>query len=290
MKTIAYLLQITLIILSVSFLGLSGCATKPIKKNKNITYLKANPVSKITNQQLNIFTPRASGTLHEVLIFIHGGSWNSGDKSQYSFLGSNFARKGIVTVIIDYPLSPTATYKEMADASAQAVLWVKNNIHAYGGDPNKIFISGHSAGGHLAALISIKEDYFKNLNVKNPVKGVILIDAAGLDMYGYLQAESLPESHTYLQTFTSNPATWKAASPLYYLHPNMPPMLLYRGENTYPSIQKSTEKFVTALKTYVPAPQYYVLKGKKHIPMITQFIYPWNPLYQEIITFMRAQK
>lgn len=290
MKANFFIFKVLSIFLIFSFIYLSGCAFKPIKRFKNITYLEANPALKIAGQQLNVFAPRKSDSLKEVLVFIYGGSWNSGSKSLYSFFGSRMARKGVVTVIIDYPLSPKATYKEMAVASAKAVIWVKNNIRAYGGDPAKVFISGHSAGGHLATLIAIKEEYFNALGVKNPVKGVILIDAAGLDMYGYLQEEKFPAGHTYLQTFTPDPANWKDASPLYHLHQNMPPLLIYRGENTYPSIQKSTEKFVTALKNYVPAPDYHILKGKKHIPMMTQFINPWNPLYQEIITFMRTGK
>jgi hypothetical protein len=69
---------------------------------------------------------------------------------------------------------------------------------------------------------------------------------------------------------------------LYHLHTSMPPLLIYRGGNTYPSIEKSTERFVSALREYVPAPTYHVLKGKHHIPMITQFFWTWNPRYKEI--------
>jgi pimeloyl-ACP methyl ester carboxylesterase len=93
------------------------------------------------------------------------------------------ARKGVLTVIIEYPLSPEAQYQQMATASAKAVQWVKENIKGFGGDPDRIFVSGHSAGGHLAALISIRPEYFDSLSLPNPIKGLILIDAAGLDMY-----------------------------------------------------------------------------------------------------------
>jgi acetyl esterase/lipase len=177
----------------------------------------------------------------------------------------------------------------MAVAAAQAVVWVKNNIKPYGGDPDKIFVSGHSAGGHLAALLAIQNEYFYSLGLPNPIKGAILIDAAGLDMYGYLQEQKLAPGHTFLQTFTADPAVWKQASPLYHLHPHMPPLLIYRGENTYPSIIKSNEKFVKALASFIgTAPRYHVLQGKKHVPMITQFFFSWNPLYQEIINFMQT--
>jgi len=276
--TISYLL----------FSSLSGCAFKKINRFRNITYSHSKPNQ---SQQLNLFTPhRQAGNLKEVFVFIHGGSWNSGKKSLYSFLGSRMARKGVVAVIISYPLSPGANYNQMAKASASAVKWVKENIQEYGGNPDRIFVSGHSAGGHLAALITVRSAYFDTLGVENPIKGAILIDAAGLDMYGYLQEEKLPANHTYLQTFTAHPTIWKAASPLYHLHSRLPPFLIYRGENTYPSIIKSNEKFVKALREFRPELPYQVLKGKKHIPMITQFIRSRNPLYEEIITFMQTAK
>lgn len=225
-----------------------------------------------------------------MLIFIHGGNWNSGRKSLYNFFGNRLARKNIVAVIIDYPKSPSAQYNEMAADAALAVKWVKQNIEQYGGDPQKIFISGHSAGGHLAALVITDDQYFNKLNLVKPVKGTILIDAAGLDMYGYLQSENLGSGNTYLQTFTTDPATWKKASPLYHLHPGMPPMLIYRGGKTYPSIAVSNEKFINALHELGYETPYHLLQSKKHVAMITQFLNSYNPRYKEIIEFMRQTK
>ncbi|MEO6537813.1 MAG: alpha/beta hydrolase [Ferruginibacter sp.] len=253
-------------------------------------YLRANPGNGTASQKLNIFSPPKKKDLKPVFIFIHGGSWNSGHKGTYNFFGTRLARKGIVSVIIDYPLSPKATYKEMAFASAEAVKWVNENIKNYGGDPTRIFLSGHSAGGHLAALVSVDNQYFDSFNLANPIKGTILIDAAGLDMYGYLKGENFEEGNTYLKTFTNDPVTWKKATPLYYLHKGMPPMLIYQGEKTYPSIKVSNEKFINALKSFAPNTGYQVLKGKKHIPMILQFFWTNNPRYKEIIRFMQESK
>lgn len=198
------------------------------------------------------------------------------------------ARKGIVTVIPDYPKSPAAGYNEMAEEIAAAVKWVKQNIRDFGGDSNRIFISGHSAGGHLAALISIKDDYFKKEQIANPIKGLILIDAAGLDMYGYLKEQNLPAGDTYLQTFSNEPDTWKAASPIYFLHNNMPPMLIYQGGKTYPSISSSNAKFVDSLKKYNTKFNFYIQPGKRHVPMITQFFNPYNKRYKEMLAFMKS--
>lgn len=274
----------------VLFFFFSGCAFKRVTRTKNITYLHADSSNNIAAQKLNVFSPHRHDSLKNVLVFIYGGNWNSGKRSLYSFLGSRLARKDVVTVIIDYPKSPKANYDEMAGDAAVAVKWVKENIRKYGGNPDKIFVAGHSAGGHLASLITIRNKYFDKLGIVNPIKGAIFIDAAGLDMYSYLKEENFAEGHTYLQTFTDNPATWKEASTIYHLHKGMPPMLIYLGGKSYPSIKAGNEKLVDSLTSLGFHPNYHILKGKKHIPMITQFFYSGNPRYKEIIEFMRKEK
>lgn len=279
-------LIIILILFGAFLLTLSGCTFLGNKAHKNIIYAKGS--GPIPDQQLNIFEPKKPKSPKDVLIFIHGGNWNSGRKSQYSLIGRNWTKRDIVYVIIDYPLSPAATYKEMAEYSAKSVKWVKENIQNYGGNPDRIFISGHSAGGHLAALISIDDQYFQKLGMANPIKGLILIDAAGLDMYGYLLDEKFPKDHTYYKTFTSDQKLWKDASPLYHLHKGMPPMTIFRGEKTYPSIVLSNEKFIKAMQEFAPETPYEILKNKKHVPMITQFFNPWNKRYNQIHHFMES--
>lgn len=269
---------------------MSSCAFKSVNRHKNIAYLPADEIANIPAQTLNVFAPKKSAQLKEVLIFVYGGSWNSGKKEIYNFFGSRWARKDVVTVIVDYPKSPKAGYDEMAIDVATSVKWVKENISKYGGDPNKIFISGHSAGGHLAALVGIKKEYFDRVGIANPLKGILLIDAAGLDMYGYLKGENFEPDNTYLNTFSNDPKIWKEASPMYFLHKEMPPMLIYRGGKTYPSIEESNEKFITALKVFVPQPNYKILAGKKHVPMITQFFNTGNSRYKEMKAFIDSVK
>jgi dipeptidyl aminopeptidase/acylaminoacyl peptidase len=283
-------LIIFFIIVAAFLLTLSGCSLRPITRTKDVVYLAQDKVSSQQEQRLNIFAPKSKKVLKDVIVFIHGGNWNSGRKGQYNIIGSPWAKKEIVYVIIDYPLTPSATYKEMAIASAKSVKWVKENIAQYGGNPERIFVSGHSAGGHLAALIAIDNSYFENLNIKNPIAGTILIDAAGLDMYGYLMEEKFPKENTYIKTFTNDPKIWKEATPLYHLHKNMPPMIMFRGGKSYPSIISSNEKFVKTLTDYVSGTPYHVQKNKKHVPMITQFFFPWNRRYGQIKQFMSSVK
>ncbi len=270
-------------------LSTTGCAFKFINRTKNLIYTGAKEENTNSTQRLHVFWPLHKKELKPVLIFVHGGNWNSGKKGLYSFLGSRLARKGIVAVLPGYPKSPLADYATMAEKIATAVKWTKENISRYGGDSSKIFISGHSAGGHLAALTTLDSQYFENLQMSDPVKGIVLIDAAGLDMFGYLKEENFPGGHTYLNTFTASPANWKKASPLYFLHGNMPPMLIYRGGKTYPSIIKSNEKFKDSLQASGAEFKYILQPNKRHVPMILQFFNVYNKRYDEIISFMKKE-
>ena len=187
-------------------------------------------------------------------------------------------------------ISPGATYKEMTIAAAQAIKWTKDNISKYGGNPDEIVVSGHSAGGQLAALVSIDTSYFQALGIANPVKGMILIDPAGLDMYRYMREVDFGPNNSYLQVFGNDSLTWKNASAIFKLHDHMPPILLYTGGRTLPNITLGAQRFVAKTKSYHTELTYKVVKGKKHIPMITQFFNTGNPLYKQIKTFMNKPR
>jgi acetyl esterase/lipase len=255
------------------------CAPSAISK-KNITFDAKHEL------KLDVYTPKKIETARPVFVFIHGGRWNSGKKSQYKFLGRRMASKGVVTVVPDYRLSPLAEYRGATTDVAMALKWTKENIGEYGGDSSRIFIAGHSAGGHLAALVSAENYYFDSLKVSNPVSGTILIDAFGLDMFSFLSNESLKKHRTYYAMFGQNPEGWKDGSPVFHLNENMKPFLMFVGTKTYPVIYESNKEFFEALKKYQPETKPLIEMKKKHIPMMLQFYNSKNRGYEEILEFL----
>ncbi|HUT50672.1 MAG TPA: alpha/beta hydrolase [Alphaproteobacteria bacterium] len=115
--------------------------------------------------RLDLFLPaseaaaRATGTPRKTLIFIHGGGWRRGTKDRYGFVGRSFSQAGYVVVLVNYRLYPQVRFPAFVDDAARAVAWVRTNVRRYGGDPDRIYLMGHSAGAHIAALLALDPHY-----------------------------------------------------------------------------------------------------------------------------------
>jgi acetyl esterase/lipase len=258
--------------------------SKDFKAYKNISYSDPSTESKKT--LLDIYAPNDRTVPKEVFVFIHGGSWVSGKKNHYVFLGKRLAAKGIVAVIINYPLAQDASITQMEMSCARALDWCYQHIGEYGGNKNKIFVSGHSAGGQLAAMLSVNERLFDSLQVENPVKGCILIDAFGLDMFSYLGHMTYNPSGLFFKIFSGNSQIWKAHSPLYQIE-NKTPFLIFFGDKTYPAIKSSSRDFNEKLKKSGIESKIIAMKKKGHIRMILQLYSRRNGMYEEILAFIR---
>jgi len=236
---------------------------------------------------LDVYYPKNTETAKDVLVFIHGGSWNSGKKDTYWWLGKNMARKNVISVIINYSLSPKSQYEQMAYDCSEALKWVKDSIATYGGSPDRIFVMGHSAGGHLAALINNDPRFFKQAGISNPIRAVILNDGFGLDMFEYLNAaEKNEQTESFLNTFSKDEELWKIGSPMFYLENVQNPFLIFVGEHTYPAIKLQSDRLYKDLLKANKPTEINIVKHKKHIGMISQMIFRNNQMYDLILTFM----
>lgn len=127
--------------------------------------LKDAPFGEGDRQRLDVFTPVAETKNAPVLVFFYGGSWKSGDKEDYAFAAQAFAAQGFVTVLPDYRVYPEVRFPDFLDDGAQAIAWVRDNIAAYGGDPRKIVLAGHSAGAYNAVMLGLDPSYLRRAGV-----------------------------------------------------------------------------------------------------------------------------
>lgn len=259
-------------------------ATCASNKKSNITFIESSLALDKSIPKLDIYEPRKSED-NPVVIFVHGGYWDEGDKKSYSFLGRNLAKEGIVTVIPNYTLSPNGNYETMAKEVAAAIQWTVDSISKHKGDPTQVYLMGHSAGGHLIALVGSNTRYLKNTDL---IKGIILNDAAALDIYSYLKENPPTKDHSYNVTWTEDEENWKDASPIYFLSDSTPRFLIFVGTKTFPTLITQNIDFVEKLKQFQPKAE-IIYDKKKHVAMMTQFIYPWNDHYAEIIEFMSVK-
>ena len=112
-------------------------------------------------QKLDIFSPTGSTdgspspANYPVVVFFYGGSWNRGERSDYLFVAEALAARGIVTVVVDYRLYPRVRYPDFLKDCAKALAWTERDISAFGGDPQRLFVMGHSAGAYNAAMLAL---------------------------------------------------------------------------------------------------------------------------------------
>ncbi len=109
----------------------------------------------------------------KTLVYIHGGYWHLFDKTKFHFIAEAFYADDVTTVLINYPLAPTATMDEIAASCRKAVLWLHKNLPQFNGDPKQVYIMGNSAGAHLAAMLIEKE--WMQQNAAGFIKGVCLL-------------------------------------------------------------------------------------------------------------------
>lgn len=274
---LVFLIMRKIIYLGVGLFILAGCQSV---KYKDVVYGQS---ANKEDLKLNIFVPKNSENKKlTVLLFVHGGNWNSGNKDQYGFFGRNFAKKEVITVIPSYTLSPKANVDQMMAEIAQAITWVQKNIETYHGEEKNFFVTGHSAGAQLVASAVLNPKFKISLN---SVAGIILNDGAGIDMKDYLEKYPPTSEDNYIATWSKNPDNWYQASPINFLDKNSPPFLIYVGSKTYPSITTANDHFIKKLHEFQPDVAPIVL-NKKHIPMILQYFWPWSDRFTETKNFM----
>ena len=107
-------------------------------------------------QKLDVYVPRHAVENAPVVVFFYGGSWNSGSRSDYSFVGEALASRGIVAVLADYRLYPQVRYPLFLEDGAKAVAWTHEHIRQFSGDPKRLYLMGHRSGAYNVAMLALE--------------------------------------------------------------------------------------------------------------------------------------
>jgi acetyl esterase/lipase len=185
-----------------------------IKLTRSIAYAER------LRHRLDICGP-AGAVAAPVVVFFYGGAWRSGNKALYRYVAKALARRGYVAVVPDYRIYPEARYPGFLEDGAQVVRWVKDNVGRFGGSPNKIFLMGHSAGAHIAAMLSIDGRWLHQVGLVPGHDIVGLIGLAG--PYDYM-----PLRDATLKVIFGG-ADRPETQPIFHVAAGAPPALLLTG-------------------------------------------------------------
>jgi acetyl esterase/lipase len=190
--------------------------------------------------KLDLYLPKGRRDF-PVLLWLHGGALMGGDKEEGAHIGRRFAGAGIGTVVINYRLSPDVIHPAHVQDAATAVAWVKAHILEFGGNPDAIFVAGHSAGAYLTALLALDERYLAERQLKlTAISGAISVS-------GYFYVERVAP-HRDKSVRGEDPAKWPDASPARYVRPNALPMLLLYADGDEDWRREQNKEMAAALK------------------------------------------
>src|SRR5215475_4811085 len=162
------------ILIAVTLLIATGEVAAEPKIQRDVPYVEP----KNERQTLDVYAPTTGGD-HPIVFWIHGGGWRQGNKSGVQQKPQAFVDKGFVFVSTNYRFVPQVTVKDMTGDIAKAIRWAHDHAKDFGGNPNSIFVMGHSAGAHLAALVCTDDRYLQAEGLSlSLIKGCVPVDTA----------------------------------------------------------------------------------------------------------------
>jgi acetyl esterase/lipase len=188
---------------------------------------------------LDVYTPKERDAPAPVIVFFYGGSWSSGDRTEYEFVGRAFAAQGFVTIIPDYRLVPDVRFPSFIEDGAAAVRWAEQNAADHGGDPARIVLVGHSAGAYITAMLALDSHFLADAGVNaSSVRGAAGLagpyDFLPLDVKSTIDAFSLAPDLTLTQ-------------PAHFARADAPPLFLAWGARDDTVARRSIANLSTAV-------------------------------------------
>src|SRR5262245_5912209 len=223
--------------------------------------------------KLDLYLPKGVKD-YPVFFFIHGGAWRSGNKNLYAPIGKTFAAQGIAFVATNYRLSPKVKHPGHIQDVAQAFAWVVGNLGKRVANLKQVYVSGHSAGGHLAALLATDDSYLKthkrsvaDIRAVLPISGVYLVGGERL-------ARVFGEDG-------------KKASPLTHVKGKLPPFLVLYADKEMAGLGKQAEVFAGAMRKAKCDIEVKVIKGRDHISIIRSAAKADDEMTTAIVAFIK---
>jgi acetyl esterase/lipase len=249
----------------------------PYKRKRNVAF-GSHP-----EHRLDIYSPELpAATSRPLVVFWYGGRWENGDKDDYRFVGAALAQIGAVAVLPNYRHYPLVKMPGFMGDAALAVGWAALYAAELGADPSRVYLMGHSAGAHIAALLALNEHY---LEVPGrpalPIAGMIGLSGP----YDFLPLED-PD----LQDMFGPPDLYPDSQPIHFVRPGAPPMLLLHGLADQTVRPRNSVHFAAALQAQGVAVRLKTYPGLGHADTVAALSVPARrraPVLAEIAAFVQ---
>lgn len=207
-------------------------------------------------QEVAVFP--ASNPNGSVVVFMHGGGWTNGYKEWMAFMAPPLNASGVTFVSLGYRLAPQVIWPDGVLDAAKGLAWVYQNIADHGGDPERVVVGGHSAGGHYAMWLAVRDDWQEALGLPvNVVKAAIPVSG----VYDFTEGNGMPVRPRFLGDDLANETD---ASPMLTLS-RTPPVFMSWGDRDFPHLIVQAEKMVDVYRQHGGAVETHVLVDCDHL-------------------------
>jgi acetyl esterase/lipase len=232
-------------------------------------------------QRLDVYRPTEARAAGPMVVFLYGGRWSSGTREDYRLLGDAFTRRGWVAVVPDYRLAPSVQFPAWVQDAALAVRWARDHAARFGGDTSRIFVIGHSAGAHSAALLALDERFLRAAGVPNgAVKGFVAL--AGPVETTWTDAD--------VQALMGPPAGWPATYPATHVDGREPPLLLLHGDEDRTVSVGNSLRLEERIRARGGCARTVVYRGVGHVEIVVALSAPRlgiAPVLDDVAAFVR---
>ncbi len=240
----------------------------------------------LARQALDIYTPSAAAPPGgwPVVVFFYGGSWNSGERADYAFVGAALAAHGVLTLVADYRLYPAVRYPDFLKDCAGALAWGLEHAAGLGGDPKRVFVMGHSAGGYNAAMLALDPRWLATTG-HEPAQLAGWIGLAG-------PYDFFPTDNPQAQPVFFHPHYPARAQPIEFSAARAVPTFLGAPrQDTLVNPIRSTQALADRLKAAGTPTALHLYDGASHQTLIGAFAPPLHwvaPVLDDVLAFVAA--
>jgi acetyl esterase/lipase len=269
---------------------LGGCQGVFLRDSNRLVSASACVTTTISNST-RVANLRSTSTPRErkgapVVVFFYGGSWLGGEREWYRFVGDALAAHGVVVAIPDYRKLPEVSLDGFMRDAARAVAWMHDHAADYGGDARRLFVMGHSSGGHIAALLATDPRWLAR-------HGLVPRDLAGCiglaGVYAFLPADV--DDDEMLDVFGATPEERREAAPVAFVRGREPPMLLLSGDADREVDAENSRELATALRSKGERVEMRIYPGVGHSALLLALSHPLRshaPTLHDVLAFVGA--